>query len=203
MDESNIFWKNNFNIIIDKNKVLQFFPNKNYSLEENLNSIVRLSLYLSIVLSIYSKNIKYSLLFLVSLPLTFLLYDFYKNKESLTFNNTEKKNNKKIIPTVDNPFMNFNYITDKYDREEPEKAFLYDDNKSDILKKDISEKFNEKLYRDVGDLYSKRNSQREFFSIPYNGIPDQTSFAKWLYKTPGATCKENGLKCGSYTGSME
>ena len=98
--------------------------------------------------------------------------------------------------------MNFNYISDNYHRPPACKAFLYNDTQSRKVKKQVEDKFNERLYRDVGDLYSKRNGQREFYSVPYNGIPDQTAFAKWLYQWPGPTCKENSLKCGSYTGSM-
>ena len=47
----------------------------------------------------------------------------------------------------------------------------------------------------------ENNSQREFYTVGYNGIPDQTSFAKWCFKTP-PTCKERGLNCGPYTGSL-
>ena len=69
------------------------------------------------------------------------------------------------------------------------------------VRKEVTDKFNEKLYRDVGDLYSRRNSQREFYTIGYNGIPDQTSVAKWRYGQ-SSICKDNGLKCGGWTGSL-
>ena len=62
----------------------------------------------------------------------------------------------------------------------------------------VEELFNEDLYRDVNDIFGKNNSQRQFYSVPGNTIPnDQGSFAKWLYQTP-PTCKEgNGLQCAA------
>lgn len=220
MNNLNTFWSNNFGILFQKKQLISFFPNARYTIVQNLNSIVRLCFYLSIVLIIYTKNPRYLILVLGSLFITYIIFEMYPNQEELfneqpidkcklTLNEKRNKlkkrkdyiNKKCVMPTIDNPFMNFNYISDHYHRPPACKAFLYNDPQSREVKKNIEDKFNDKLYRNVGDLYSKRNSQREFYSVPYNGIPDQTSFAKWLYKT-GPTCKENGLKCGSYTGSM-
>jgi hypothetical protein len=221
MDNSNTFWLDNPEILFQLNQLIYFFPNSNYTMVENLNVVVRLSIYLAISMILYTKNIKYLMLPLGTLFVTYILFKFYPNKKELFYNKpnnnceltlNEKRNKIKnlkniikkkcVMPTSDNPFMNFNYISDNYNRPPACKAFLYNDSQSKKVKEEVEDKFNERLYRDVGDLYSKRNGQREFYSVPYNGIPDQTSFAKWLYKWPGSTCKENSLKCGSYTGSM-
>lgn len=212
MNESNIFWSDKPKILFQKNQLTQFFPNTSYTLIENLNAIIRLFIYISVTMVLYSRNPQYLLLPLGIMFVTYLLFRFYPNKEELYINSNieydvsvkEKKikNKKCVMPTRNNPFMNFNYITDNYHRQPGCKAFLYNDPQSQKVKKKVEDKFNEGLYRDVGDLYSKRNGQREFYSVPYNGIPDQTSFAKWLYQSPGPTCKENSLKCSSYTGSM-
>ena len=52
------------------------------------------------------------------------------------------------------------------------------------------------------DIFGKENSQRQFFSVPgRGGVPDQSAFAHWLYRTPD-TCKEgNGLACMSGAGT--
>ena len=61
--------------------------------------------------------------------------------------------------------------------------------------KTIEDKFGYNLYRDVGDLYGKSNSQREFYTMPATTIPNnQTACAKWLYNT-GPTCKEKSIYC--------
>lgn len=60
----------------------------------------------------------------------------------------------------------------------------------------IEELFDEDLYRDYKDIFKKNNSQRQFYTVPGNQVPnDQGSFAHWLYGTP-QTCKEgNGIAC--------
>lgn len=203
---SNTFWLNNPNVLINKDKLKDFFPNKNQTIPENLNSIVRLSVYLTLGLLLYSKNLKYILLPLIVLLLTYGLFVMYPEKEdlinmSLKEISLDKPMKKCIKPTVDNPFMNYNHITDDYHRPPACRAFLNNDKKSLKIRKKVEKCFNEKLYRDVSDLYSKRNGQREFYTIAYNQVPDQTSFAKWLYKT-GPTCKERGLNCAPHTGTM-
>jgi hypothetical protein len=42
-------------------------------------------------------------------------------------------------------------------------------------------------------VYGKKQGQRQFITQPSTSIPnDQGSFANWLYKIPGKTCKEGG-----------
>jgi hypothetical protein len=93
-----------------------------------------------------------------------------------------------ITPTVENPFMNINLITDDKEKKAPLPSW-----NNDNLQKDIEDKFGYNLYRDVGDLYGKSNSQREYYTMPSTTIPNnQTSFAKWLYNT-GPTAKEKSI----------
>jgi hypothetical protein len=221
-ESSNVFWSNNPEILLQKNKLKYFFPNAGYTMVQNLNAVVRMFMYLSIVLILYTKNPQYLLLTFGALFVTYLLFTYYPNPTEMFYTKPEnicdlsiedkrefrKKIKKDIMkecvtPTVDNPFMNFNHITDNYHRPPACKAFLYNDDQSMKVREEVTDTFNDKLYRDVGDLYSRRNGQREFYTVAYNGIPDQTSFAKWLYgNNSNGTCKENGLKCAPYTGSM-
>lgn len=210
----NQFWSENPEVLITD--YTSFFPLSTNSMIQNLNSIVRLLCYISIMLVLYTKNSQYLLLSLLGFVVTYIIYVYYPDRQELFYhpktnvqrtlmemkNSNKRKSQKKCTkPTLDNPFMNFNYVTDDYKRKPACKAFLCDNNKSLKLQDNISNKFNKKLYRDVSDLYSKNNSQREFYSIAYDGIPDQTSFAKWLFKTQ-PTCKERGLNCAPYTGSL-
>lgn len=219
MDNSNTFWANNLQILLQQNQLPYFFPSSNYSMVTNLNVIVRLFIYLAIILVLYTKNPQYFFLPLGAMLVTYILFNYYPNNTELFYVHPEnkcvltmndkriQKKNKKYIskrctmPTSDNPFMNYNTVTENYHKPPACEAFLYNDPQSMEVRKDVTDKFNEKLYRDVGDLYSRRNSQREFFTMPYNGIPDQTSVAKWRYGQ-SETCKESGLKCGGWTGSL-
>lgn len=203
---SNTFWSNNPEILIQYDKLRQFFPEYNLSIVENLNSIVRLSIYLTLGFLLYSRNLRYLLLPLVVMAITYGLFIMYPEKEELiniaiADIPLDKPMKKCIKPTVDNPFMNYNYITDNYHRPPASRAFLNNDKQSLKIRKKVEKCFNEKLYRDVSDLYSKRNGQREFYTIAYNQVPDQGSFSKWLFKT-GPTCKERGLNCAPHTGTM-
>ena len=99
------------------------------------------------------------------------------------------------IPTKNNPFMNpeiYDYNTNNVD----EPACNTFNNKG--VQSYTDKLFSSSLFRDVNDLFGKNNSQRQFYTVPGNSIPnDQDTFAKWLYATP-KTCKEgNGLQCAA------
>jgi hypothetical protein len=220
MDNSNTFWANNPKILLEQNQLQYFFPSSNYSVVTNLNVVVRLFIYLAIILVLYTKNPQYFLLPFGAMLVTYILFKYYPNQQELfhvqptndcilTMNDKRvlQKRRKNYIqkqctkPTADNPFMNYLHVVDNYHKPPACEAFLYDDPQSMEVRKEVTDNFNDKLYRDVGDLYSRRNSQREFYTVAYNGIPDQGSFGKWLF-SGGSTCKEDGLKCSSWTGSL-
>lgn len=60
----------------------------------------------------------------------------------------------------------------------------------------VEQNFESRLFQDVGDIYGKQASQRQFYTMPATTIPnDQDSFAKWCYGS-GPSCKEgNGDQC--------
>jgi hypothetical protein len=64
------------------------------------------------------------------------------------------------------------------------------------VKADIKDAFDHGLYRDVGDIFHKLSSDRQFITNPSTTIPnDREAFAKWCWSAE-ATCKEgNGEKC--------
>ena len=95
-------------------------------------------------------------------------------------------------PTVDNPFMNTS--VDDYNKEDVPVACNSDE---DEIKKDIALKFNQDMYRDIDDVFDKKNSQRQFYTIAHNVPNDQEAFARWCYKFP-ATCKTNQERCLRY-----
>lgn len=98
----------------------------------------------------------------------------------------EKENCRK--PTPENPFMNIP-VTD-YNKENVPSACNADD---DEIKEVINMNFYNNLYRDVGDLYGVKNSQRMYYTTP--PVPsDQHNFAKWLYSEK-ENCKVNQFDC--------
>ena len=106
------------------------------------------------------------------------------------FNDYENTYNEPcVLPTKDNPFMN-PLPTDS--RKRP-KACNFRNPK---VKKLINDNFKSNLFTNVEDVFDRKNSQRQFYTVPSTTIPnDQDKFSKWLYNTP-KTCKEgNGNQC--------
>ena len=211
------FWYDKPSVLWDPNRFIEFFPNPDLSLAEKLNSLVRLSIYISIVLMIFFGNYLYIYIPIVVIAFTYLIYKNYtppkeKNLQgykSYFNNNDEEKgiegdqaqletslenfrmpNEECTKPSISNPFMNINLITDK--RDKPPACQYYDDEK---VAAEVEKDFEFNLYRDVSDLYNKRNSQRQYYTAPSTTIPnEQTDFAKWLYLSP-PTCKEDTIRC--------
>ena len=194
------FWFNDIAILIHRGRLSEFYPSYDMTLIEKLNAISRLSIYLGIVLYLFSMNYLYFYIPVVIIVFTLFIYKTQLNNIEMYFNSYDSslnEHNKNILveksctkPTYNNPFMNINIITDNPQKNEACKSW---DNKT--LKKDIKEKFNTNLYRDVSDLYGKNNSQRQYYTMPSTTLPNkQTEFAKWCYNT-GPTCKEDTVKC--------
>ena len=71
---SDPIWITDFQILFKPERVMEFFPVKEQTHEERVNAIVRLSLYTSIVLSIYHSNFKYFAIFVLFLFFTYIVY---------------------------------------------------------------------------------------------------------------------------------
>lgn len=202
---SDPFWLQDYTILFRKDRMHHFFPTYEMTFVEKLNAITRLAIYLGVVLYIVSQN--YNWLYITLLVPIFSIFLFKTQQESLetylnqsddsienVINENELMKKPSVTPTVNNPFMNANLITDDRTRAPATPSW-----NNEGVKKEIEEKFNYNLYRDAGDLYGRNNSQREFYTMPCTTIVnDQTAFAKWLYSTPSATCKENTTKCASW-----
>lgn len=203
-------WFEDPKILIEPRSLGKYLPLKDYSRNEKLNSLVRLSLYISVLFIILSMNLNYIFVLIGTAFLTYLVYISHeKQEEDNAKKNIENyqdlKNDrdykkqkipvkeyakKCALPTQDNPFMNF-LVTDKRDKKAACKT--YNDPK---IKKIVEAKFTNKLYRDINSVYNNENSQREFYTMPNTEAANrQKEFGEWLYKTP-PTCKEgNGNQC--------
>lgn len=219
-NNSDEFWYNDPKVLWKFDRFIEFFPNPNLSLSEKLNALVRLSIYICIILIVFYGNYLYLYIPIVVLAFTFLIFKNYNpvKKENLMDYKSllnaidDEQSIRDIDPnaaqlstsldelilkkkdcsksTVNNPFMNANLITDRRDRDP---ACPYYDNPEVAAK--VEKNFDNNLYRDVSDLYNKRNSQRQYYTMPSTTIPnEQTSFAKWLYLSP-PTCKEDSIRC--------
>ena len=97
-------------------------------------------------------------------------------------------------PSARNLFMNVLLDEIKYNPGRPEAAPI----NNPTVKQTIDDYFRVQWFSDPTDVFGKNQSQRQFITQPSTTVPnDQGSFADWLYKIPGKTCKEGGRYCQS------
>lgn len=196
VNDNDEFWLNDFSIIFERNRLTEFFPASFMSENEKLNALLRFSIYITVFLILYKKNYNLLVIPLVIGLITLYIYKFntIQTKEE-KFNN-DPKNDKCLKPTEENPFMN-TLLTDVGNYKERKQACLNEE-----VEEDIEKNFNKGLFKDVNDLYSKNNSQRQYHTMPNTnefGIKsgDTVKFANWLYNLGDASCKEDTSKCTS------
>lgn len=211
--KSDPFWFNDVSILIHPERLTEFFPIGEHTLEEKFNTLVRLSLYISIILFYYHADYNYFSIFLATLLITYFVWvnrplQSIETKTELPQeqNLVEKMENDQeskacTKPTIDNPFMNVTMKDllniDKETGAMVDRAPACDITDPDV-KKEMDTHFNNNLFRDVNDIFGKMNSQRQFYTMPSTTIPNaQNEFAKWLYLNP-KTCKEDQDYCVAY-----
>ncbi len=97
------------------------------------------------------------------------------------------------MPSLNNPYMNPDLT--EYNLDVPAACNVNDDE----VKEESKVFFNHDLFRNVDDLWEKKNSQRQFYTMPNTTIPNnQIEFAKWLYKS-GPVCKSDTGACDRWS----
>ena len=198
------FWFSNPNVLYEKNNLFEIFPSRKFDIVRKLNAILRLSIFYSLIMYFYKKEKNYLIIPLVTAGVTWFIWS--KQKDTYTDLLMERSMNDQLddlveindletecrVPTKDNPFMNPQIQDFGTDLKPPPKSCPSYNNVG--VQRRVEELFNEDLYRDVNDIFGKNNSQRQFYTVPGNQVPnDQHSFGQWLYGTP-PTCKEGNQK---------
>lgn len=221
--KSDKFWYHDMSIIIQSNRLTEFFPTNDQTLEERFNALVRLSLYSSVILYYYHRNYRYFSIFIGTLLLTYYVYTNNPEKRlkdvdvevvnSKQQDQKQKDTGKRVEslenletpvctrPTLDNPFMNVtmkDYLNVDEKTQQMVDRPAACDTADENVKRSMDEMFNHNLFKDVNDVFGKMNSQRQFYTMPSTTIPNaQDDFAKWLYANP-KTCKEDQEFCLRY-----
>jgi hypothetical protein len=210
MKKEETIWIKDINVLFKKENLFKYLPLNSYTNYEKINSIMRLTLYFSALLSFLYKNLNYFFIFIICGIVTYLMYinedkketkkfekqiENYKNIETDKDIKKNKINHKKylrncVLPTRENPFMNV-LPTDNRKRKPACKSY-----NNEKIKNLVEDKFSKGLFKDINSVYNNENSQREFYTTPNTTVPNkQADFANWLYGVP-KTCKEgNGNQC--------
>lgn len=178
----NTYWYNNPLILL--NNYQQIIPYKHFTRIEKINSIARLSILIIILIIISKNDSKYLSIPIIMLGLTLFL------GESEKFTSEDLNEFKQCTkPTINNPFMNFT-LGDQIDNPDRAPACNYEDSRNEI-----KTLFNKHNHIDLGDIWGRKISDRQFYIMPNTRIVNnQTKFAEWCYGNSGK-CKTDGEDC--------
>lgn len=193
---SDKFWSDDPYILLNPDRINEFIPSEDQTNAEKLNSITRFSIITSIILSLYKQSFSPYIIVIVVCVITFLVFEFSKDKKNKLTEKMTSNPSECVRPTKDNPFMNV-LLSDYIDNPERGPACKYYDESEDSLevKKDIKKNFEYNLYSDFEDMFGRKNSERNFYTMPATTIPsDRESFQNWLYAR-GPTCHEDNKAC--------
>ena len=233
--ETENFWFDKPSELFKTSKLNLFIPTNDMSNIQKLNSILRFTIYFSLIVYFLKEDYRIFYSVIVVCLLTIFIHkysninlDNFNNMEKI-MNNFELKNgnlyfkknlsddndsmvnqnhiSKKCIkPTNYNPFMNRNIFDKKFPNSKncdynsklkdynnwKEETSNY--NSDTTIEEIVEDKFNINLYKNVGDIFDRNNSQRQYYTVASNTLPNnQMEFAQWLYNTP-KTCKEGNEK---------
>lgn len=176
-----------------------FFPSREMTLEQQLNSVLRFAIYFALAIVALKGSMSVIYVALITALFTFLIYESEvlgkNNKKDLfqAMNVAETSNPRKrhiYKPTKDNPFMNV-MVSDyeKFPSRPPA-----GDWSDPTVKKQINCQFNNGFKRSERDAFSKSASDRQYYTMPSTTIPNnQDAYANWLFSNPKKTYKEDGL----------
>jgi len=191
LDPKHLFTEHNY---------YNFFPSKEMSFSEQLNALVRMSIYFSLLIFILRQDTNIFMIPIFVCLFTYFIYTVDTNNKLnetmlLEENNLDKDPNTKELctkPTENNPFMNV--LMNEY-TENPKRKKACDINRIDIKRK-AQKYFDKRLYRSVSDIFNKEASDRQWVTNPISTIPnDQGGFAEFCWGQ-SKTCKEgNGNQC--------
>jgi hypothetical protein len=202
-------WIDDYTQLFRVDRLVDFIPKVDMPYSERINAIVRLAFYIGVILTLLHNNYLYLYVPIVVLVATYGIYHFQSNdikehyqsipnslektNEYTLFNRYGNSTTQKVqcVPsTVDNPFMN---PLPSDDRTRGPACKMVDN--PDVANV-VEANFNNNLYKDVNDVYNRRHSERQYYTVPSTtfGNDERGNFVQWLYGGP-PTCKESGNQC--------
>lgn len=192
----------------------EFWPSRQQSDHERLNSLVRLVAYATLAVYLYRRNFKYLSFGLGAIAFLSLVHRFggqaprrgpalrVARPPAVRVSCGMAPGGRCAVAaapactrsTPDNPFGNV--LLSELSTPGRPPACNYDAHSAEIQRN-----FNRGLVRNVYDIYDKENSQRQFMTMPVTTTTaDTIAFARFAYGGQGRpTCKESPGRCrGSF-----
>ena len=163
------FWYSDPSVLFGQGAWYKFVPTANMPVSESLNSVVRFSVYLAILLFLSSMNPMYLFLIPLVMSVTIALDALFPQAKKIaeSFGNglvvSGYVGDMETHPSDDNPFMN-PHLTDILDNPTMPPA-------ADVTRKDIRDEVNaafaktSNIYMDTSDVFQLIQAQRNFHTV--------------------------------------
>ena len=178
---SEYFWFNDPSILFSSGSWSRFVPTKDMTTAEALNSVVRFSVYFSLLMFAATGVGAYVLAVPIIMVATILLYRVFPNGKTIESLMNAPLGTTYTMPTNNNPFMNvlLTEIQDNPNREDAAPTGKMD------IKKAMYKAFQHTndIYMDTTNVFDQAQAMRTFHTLQSSKIPnDQEGFLKWLAK---------------------
>ncbi len=178
-------WYKDPAVLFTKESWYKFVPLPSMLVPEALNSVVRFTIYFTVIMAATTAETNYFLI----IPLVMLATVFFdqvlpngKTLESFSIKtNIEGVSSTYTMPTDNNPFMNV-LLTEIVDN--PNRPDAAPTNRKDI-REQIKKSFQHTndIYMDTSDAFDQRQAMRTFHTIQSSTIPNNfDEFKKWMAK---------------------
>lgn len=210
-EKNSIFWTKDPYILFKKDTFIDIYPKENMKLDEKLNALTRLTIYLTFAFYLLFKNLNILITGIFILVVLVFIY-YILDKQSSKTNIKEKYTNIDLYnkykdnytnPTRNNPLMNVS-LTEIHDnphrlRGAPAFNTAVNDEINEKTKDMVQNNFKEnyvkdKLFNDLGDKLQFEQSMRQFYTTSNTNIPNnQKDFAQFCYGNM-ASCKDGDVE---------
>lgn len=175
------FWYEDTSLIFKNDRLIEFIPLPDHTIEEILNSIFRFSIYITVLIYVFKRILMIFLFPIFTAAITFYIY--YRNKDYI--DPKDDSNFHCQRPSSDNPLMNVSINDYGYNQDRKKACDAFH------VKKDIQKYVNRTRYSNAFDVLADEFRERPYYTTAITTIPNkQEDFANWLYKEKD-TCKTN------------
>jgi hypothetical protein len=176
------FWFSDPSILFRSDTWYAFVPTAGMNVDSALNSMVRFTVYLSILLFLCSMEVKYFVYVPVVMAITVALHEVYPDAaKRMTepfrmgtavsgYTGTDV-----TLPTQDNPFMNPTLVDINENPKKPPAADPTDMKVRDQVNQQFAQTSN--VYLDTTDIFQLMTAQRNFYTVPTD---DHGGFLQFL-----------------------
>jgi len=185
----------------------EFWPTADQTFDEKINAVTRFAIYATLILYLVRRDPKIVLGGIAIVGAVAVAHalgggsaadkkttETFMNDigENAIFASAKPSPGKCARPSDANPFGNV-LLTDFVDNPARAEACDYEE-----VEDEAKKAFNARLYRNLDDVYEKKNSQRQFYTMPSTTIPNDTEAYREFVFGIKTNCKTNPKQCTGY-----